>query len=332
MKPTIQEVMRFLNKEVDSWTDHFLKDIKVNWQPSDFLPDSTKDSFIQEIVNLREASKELPDDFFVVLVGDAITEEALPTYESWLMGIEGVDIREEHGWTKWIRGWTAEENRHGDLLNKYLYLCGRVNMREVEISTQHLIADGFDIETSTHPYKNFVYTSFQELATKVSHLRVGNLAKMFDNKSLSRMCKVIAADEGRHATAYMEFVKRIFELDPSEMMLSFADMMKRKITMPAHYLRESDGEKGDIFDRFSETAQQLGVYTFKDYIDILKQLIDTWKIEEVNELNEQAERARDYLLKLPTRFERLLDRIEFPDINHDFKWIISPKDVAPITL
>jgi acyl-[acyl-carrier-protein] desaturase len=24
--------------------------------------------------------------------------------------------------------WTSEENRHGDLLNKYLYLSGRVNM------------------------------------------------------------------------------------------------------------------------------------------------------------------------------------------------------------
>ena len=32
-------------------------------------------------------------------------------------------------------------------------------MREVEISTQHLIADGFDIGTAHDPYKNFVYTS-----------------------------------------------------------------------------------------------------------------------------------------------------------------------------
>ena len=37
-------------------------------------------------------------------------------------------------------------------------------MREVEISTQHLIADGFDIGTSRDPYKNFIYTTFQELA------------------------------------------------------------------------------------------------------------------------------------------------------------------------
>ena len=82
-----------------------------------------------------------------MLVGDTITEEALPTYESWLLDLDGINQDPDNGWAKWIRTWTAEENRHGDVLNKYLYLSGRVNMREVEISTQHLIADGFDIGT-----------------------------------------------------------------------------------------------------------------------------------------------------------------------------------------
>jgi acyl-[acyl-carrier-protein] desaturase len=35
----------------------------------------------------------------------------------------------ERGWAQWVRQWTSEENRHGDLLNKYLYLSGRVNMK-----------------------------------------------------------------------------------------------------------------------------------------------------------------------------------------------------------
>ena len=33
----------------------------------------------------REQAKELGSDFWVVLVGDTVTEEALPTYEAWLM-------------------------------------------------------------------------------------------------------------------------------------------------------------------------------------------------------------------------------------------------------
>jgi ferritin len=47
-------------------------------------------------------------------------------------GCRRYDNVERNGWSKWIRQWTSEENRHGDLLNKYLYLSGRVNMREVE--------------------------------------------------------------------------------------------------------------------------------------------------------------------------------------------------------
>ena len=57
---------------------------------------------------------------------------------------------------------TAEENRHG-MLNKYLYLSGRVNMREIEKTTQYLISDGFDIGTDRIIKTLFI--RFQELAT-----------------------------------------------------------------------------------------------------------------------------------------------------------------------
>ena len=148
-----------------------------------------------------------------------ITEEALPTYESWLMDVDGMDQVEGNGWATWIQQWTAEENRHGDLLNKYLYLSGKVNMKEVEITTQYLIADGFDIRTGRDPYKNFIYTSFQELATYISHNRVSEIAKKHGNKQLAKMCKMVAGDEMRHHNAYSEFVDRIFKVDPSQMML-----------------------------------------------------------------------------------------------------------------
>ena len=157
-----KEVMLTLEKSINTIFNNYLIPAEKIWQPTDFLPNSQSDNFISEIEEIREISKELEDDFWVVLVGDTITEEALPTYESWLLDLDGITQDPDNNWAKWVRAWTAEENRHGDVLNKYLYLSGRVNMREVEISTQHLITDGFDIGTSTDPYKNFVYTSFQE--------------------------------------------------------------------------------------------------------------------------------------------------------------------------
>lgn len=47
--------------------------------PQDYLPDPSSPTFIDEVRALRERTAELPDDFLVVLVGDMVTEEALPT-------------------------------------------------------------------------------------------------------------------------------------------------------------------------------------------------------------------------------------------------------------
>ena len=171
------EVMRFLEQKIDSIIEEFLKSPEKNWQPSDMLPNSPSENFGAEIKELQGQCKELPYDYLAVLVGDVITEEALPTYETWLTDTEGISKLEPNGWSKWMRMWTAEENRHGDLLNKYLYLSGRVDMRQMEISTQYLISDGMQIDTGRDPYRTFVYTSFQELATNISHRRTATLAK-----------------------------------------------------------------------------------------------------------------------------------------------------------
>jgi acyl-[acyl-carrier-protein] desaturase len=315
------EVMQFLDTKVDEFVDKFLIPIETIWQPSDFLPDAQSDTFFEEVKELQEIAKDLPYDFWVAMVGDTITEEALPTYESWLMDVEGVDNVERNGWSRWIRQWTSEENRHGDLLNKYLYLSGRVNMREVEITTQHLIADGFDIGTGRDPYKNFVYTSFQELATYVSHNRVSQIAKDYGDKKLAKVCKLIAGDEMRHHHAYCEFVDQIFKVDPSEMMLAFQYMMKQKITMPAVFLRESGEKIGVAFEQFSNSAQKLGVYTANDYLEIMQKLTERWQIDKIGNLTDEAEKARDYLMKLPGRMAKISERLVLPDENYIFKWV-----------
>ena len=315
------EVMQFLEQKVDGFVDQFLIPIEKIWQPTDFLPDSSSDTFFEEVKELREIAKDLPYDFWVALVGDTITEEALPTYESWLMDVEGVDNVERNGWSRWVRQWTGEENRHGDLLNKYLYLSGRVNMREIEMTTQHLISDGFDIGTGRDPYKNFVYTSFQELATYVSHNRVAQLAKSFGDNKLSKMCKMIAGDEMRHHHAYSEFVTQIFKIDPSEMMLAFQAMMKNKIVMPAGFLRESGDKISSAFEQFSDAAQRIGVYTAADYVDILAKLNVKWEIDKITNLTDEAEKARDYLMKLPARMTRVAERMVIPVEEQVFKWV-----------
>ena len=50
---------------------------------------------MRQVAELRKRTDCLPDDYWVVLVGDMITEEALPTYMAMLNTLDGV--RDETG-------------------------------------------------------------------------------------------------------------------------------------------------------------------------------------------------------------------------------------------
>ena len=318
------EVIKSLEGFVNQNLPELLKPVNESWQPSDFLPSMRSGEWSEEIKHFREAAKGLSDDLLIVLIGDMVTEEALPTYQTWLNRLEGItDITgsSENPWAKWSRGWTSEENRHGDLLNKYLYLTGRVDMRAVEVTIHHLINNGFDPKTENDPYLGFIYTSFQERATKISHRNVATLAKKEGDEHLHKICGVIAGDEARHEKAYRLFMSKIFDVDPIQAILSFSKMMKTKIIMPAH-LMDSGSDK-NLFANFSKVAQKLEVYTVKDYSEIINNLVKGWNIEKLHGLSGIAAKAQDYLCTLSERYLALANRFSFGGTNEKFSWIFN---------
>ena len=279
------------------------------WQPQDYLPDLTQDDFEEQIRDFRGQASCVPDDVLVVLIGDMVTEEALPTYQTLLNTFEGCDDptgTTDSPWARWSRGWTSEENRHGDLLNKYLYLGGRCDMRSIEVTIQHLITSGFNPGAQKDPYRGFVYTSFQERATKISHGNVGKLAREKGDKNLSKICAIIAGDEGRHEKAYQTFVTEILKRDPDGLISVFGDMMRGQIVMPAELM--TDGKDAQLYDNFSAVAQRLGVYTAIDYANIIDHLIKTWDLENITGISSESEKEREYLCRLPTRYRKLAER------------------------
>uniref|UniRef100_H9NA66 Acyl-[acyl-carrier-protein] desaturase n=1 Tax=Ophrys sphegodes TaxID=145953 RepID=H9NA66_OPHSP len=204
--------------------------------------------------------------------------------------------------------WTAEENRHGDLLNKYLYLTGRVDMRQIEKTIQYLIGSGMDPRTENNPYLGFIYTSFQERATSISHGNTARHAKDYGDLSLAQVCGIIASDEKRHEKAYTKIIEKLFEIDPDATVLAFADMMKKKISMPAHLMY--DGRDDNLFKHFSSVAQRLGVYTAKDYADILEFLVERWNVEELTGLSSEGRKAQDYVCTLVPRIRKVDERAQ----------------------
>jgi len=226
-------------------------------------------------------------------------------------------VRDETGasqtsWAKWTRAWTAEENRHGDVMNKYLYLSGRVNMKAIEVTIQNLIGSGMDPKTENNPYLGFVYTSFQERATKISHGHTALAAKQHGDDALAELCGHVASDEGRHEIAYTRIVDKLFERDPDGAMLAFADMMKKQIVMPAHLMNdnEHEGKNGgrNLFADFSLLAEKTETYTALDYCSIMEHLIKRWEIEGRDFKSGEAAAAQEYVTKLPPRIIKLAER------------------------
>jgi acyl-[acyl-carrier-protein] desaturase len=273
------------------------------WQPTDFLPDLTGEDWAEQLERFREPARRLSDDLLVVLVGNMVTEEALPNYS---ISFEHI-VKDSRGgvdtpWAHWLRGWTAEENRHGDLLNAYLRLTGRVDMRSVEQTVHHLIKNCFDSGHQGDDLGGIVYTAFQERATRVSHGNVARLAAQQGEDNLARICRKIAGDETRHETFYTRVVGRVMEDDPDAGVLAYRAMLKQLIAMPGH--RMFDGKDPDLFGHFAVVTQRSGIYTSRDYGEIIGHLNQAWHLADLS-VSGKAAKAQDYICKQPERYERL---------------------------
>eukprot|EP00584_Thalassiosira_punctigera_P011740 CAMPEP_0172572926 /NCGR_PEP_ID=MMETSP1067-20121228/135929_1 /TAXON_ID=265564 ORGANISM="Thalassiosira punctigera, Strain Tpunct2005C2" /NCGR_SAMPLE_ID=MMETSP1067 /ASSEMBLY_ACC=CAM_ASM_000444 /LENGTH=417 /DNA_ID=CAMNT_0013365517 /DNA_START=254 /DNA_END=1507 /DNA_ORIENTATION=+ len=330
--PKHVEVIEDFAPLVDEMVDKILLETgEKSWQPQDYLPDLSQEDWLEQTKDLREAAEGVPDDVFVVLVGDMVTEEALPTYQTLLNTFEGCDDpigTTDSAWARWSRGWTSEENRHGDLLNKYLYLTGKTDMRAIEVTIQHLITSGFNPGARKDPYRGFLYTSFQERATKISHGNVGKLAKTHGAGDLQRICAKIAGDEGRHEKAYQSFCTEILKRDPDGLLAEFGDMMRGQIVMPAELM--TDGKDPMLYENFSSVAQRLGVYTALDYAEIIEHLVDHWKLGELTGLSPEGEKEQEYICRLPVRYRKLAERSmnkkkDEVVVQNEFSWIFNRK-------
>ena len=297
------------------------------WQPSDILPHLETEGWHEQVEQLRRQASGIPDEILVVLVGNTVTEEALPSYQTMVNRHPGVTDEtgaSDSPWARWSRGWTAEENRHGQILSQYLYLSGRVDMHAFELTTQHLIRNGFDPKTGNDPYKGLIYTSFQERATKVSHGNTAVLANKSGDPMLGKICALVTGDESRHEEAYKRFVGKIIEVDPSEAVIAFAQIMKNTVTMPARLM--ADGVAPDLFNQFAIVAQKIGVYTMRDYADIMEHLLVYWNIRGLSGLTADAAKAQDYLGGLPKRYTALAEKMEAhsaPKAQLSFSWIFN---------
>ena len=96
-------------------------------------------------------------------------------------------------------------------------------------------------------------------------------------------------------------------------MLAFADMMKKGITMPAHFMDDrwhgqDEANKGqNLFVDYATVADSVGVYTTGDYSDIVEHLVQRWDVPNLKLSSGNAAEAQEYLCKHAERIRRLAD-------------------------
>ncbi len=315
------ELLRSLQAVVEQ-NLRYLTPINEAWQPTDYLPNLISDDWREALSQFRAPVQQLSDELLVVLVGDMVTEEALPNYAVSLNLIAtDYEGNSPSPWAKWLRGWTSEENRHGDLLNAFLRLTGRVDMRAIEVTVQHLLANGFNPRAYPDLYSGLIYTSFQERATKISHARVGTMALTQGNPHLAKICGKIASDESHHEQFYTTMMGAVFDNDPAVGMLAFRNLVRRVISMPGRLMY--DGKDPDLFEHFAAVAQRTGVYTVYDYIAILRHLVATWNIAG-RSVSGKAAAAQEFLCVQAERLESVADSISETALKQPavrFSWI-----------
>lgn len=303
------EVIRSMEPFVAGRLRHLVGLEERKWWPYQFFDFmENDDEYPKKLADLREEAKSLRDEELVVLIGNQITEEALPNYSRALGNLfpdpTGVS---QNPWNVWDRGWTSEEGMHEKVLICYSLLNGRVSQRAVEWSSTSLKAGGMEIKPGL--FLGLVYPAYQEPATATSHMNLARIARRRGVQTLYDICSNIAGDESRHAKFYSDIVAELMRRAPERMMIAYNELTKDGAVMPGRNMTdETYTEPPTLFEHFAGVADRIGVYTTAHHADIFEKLNKTFKVGEVLGLRDEAAEAQERLCKLPDRLREYSDR------------------------
>ena len=291
------EVLATLETKVEGWMKSHIEKRKM-WFSSDFLPADEKNSDDQEdiILKLRERVRGIKDSARVAVGLNLITEEGLPHFHRILSKYLGDDSF----WSKWNYMWTAEEDRHGNILRDYARDSRLFNFSRLEQMQYVYVEKGFDPEWDKDPYKVFVYTTLQERATQFSHKNTGeHIGK--DEPLINGILNNIAADEAKHYTFYRNVFKEILKIDPNRALQSALSILPA-IDMP--------GIKMPNFREMADVIRRAGIYGPWDYKKIVEEAITFWNLEVLEGLNEAGRIAQDKIMAIPKRLEKVAQYLD----------------------
>jgi acyl-[acyl-carrier protein] desaturase len=299
------EVLRDLEQRVhDLMEAHERK--RTLWFPSDLLGKEPEQDRLEWLRNLRDRARGIPDNARAALALNTLTEEGLPHFHRLL----AVHLGDDSFWRKWNNLWTAEEDRHGQVLHDYARDAELFDQRTLEVMQFNYLKEGFHPGWDYDPYRVFVYTTLQERATQHSHSQTGRLCGEYE-PGLGKILQEVAQDEARHFAFYRKVFAEILKRDPNQALESAAHIMPG-IEMPGHAMPG--------FKDLADVIRRSGIYGPRDYLRIVQEQVKAWGIEHLTELSEAGRKAQEKILGIPSRLERIADLIETRSRERTFQF------------
>lgn len=269
LEPTVERLM----------AEH--RERREHWYAHDYVPWEQGRNYRTEPWDASQAT--LAPEVRTALVLNLLTEDNLPYYHAEIAS----HMPEGSALERWNHLWTAEEGQHAIALRSYLLTsrnCDPVALEDDRLRT---------METGHHTGRHdlpalFVYTSAQELATRVSHRNAGRLA---DDPVAYEIMGRIATDENHHFLFYRGVAAAMMDLDP-ETTLEAVQRVLGDFSMP--------GTSIPGFVRRAVDMARVGVYNLRIHHDrVLLPLIRDWGIEHLTGLTARARELQDRIMAIP---------------------------------
>jgi len=256
--------------------------VAKEWMPHEYVPWSQGRDFDGLMGGEAWAVEQSPvtDIGRISLVVNLLTEDNLPSYHHEIATMFG----REGAWGTWVHQWTAEEGRHAIVMRDYLLTARAVDPVALERARMTHMAEGFTSDNSHSMLHSVAYVAFQELATRISHLKPGHHAggPVWDLR-VARF----AADENLHMVFYRNLLKAALEIAPDQAMRAVADVVTG-FRMPGH------GMPG--FERAAAQMAIGGIYNLRiHHDDVLQPVLRHLKVMEISGLGPEGVLAQQEL-------------------------------------
>ena len=254
--------------------------VAKEWFPHDFIPYSLGRDFDKEpwtpdqprLTGVAQTAFEV----------NLLTEDNLPSYHYL---IRAIFEKGDGAWKNWVNRWTAEEGRHAIVIRDYLIVTRNIDPILLERGRMQNMQLGYD-RPSLGALRGLAYTSFQELATRVSHQNTGRYS---GDPVADRIMTRVAQDENLHMVFYRDALQAAMEVAPSA-------VVKAIVAEVLSFEMPGAGING--FVRKAAKMAEAGIYDLRiHHDDIIWPLLRYWKVFERTDLDAEADQAREHLAR-----------------------------------